>query len=484
MRKILLASAAILGSATGAFAQSETAPQAFQSQGMMGMAWAGGPAPNSNNNSLGTSAPGAYAVPKPGQVVIHLNGKVYSEVDASWGNLLTAQPGTFAGQTQPYKLNPVGIAAYFRLYPGIDGMATNGLRYGASVEIRENFQGGNTFPTSQSQTQTSGSAASESGVTSSQTLFVRRAFTYVGSDKVGIVRLGTGDGLVGLFDYNGVFTTGSWDGGIGNLLNSGVQSVTPNNYLLSWSWLSGNGVEYGSAKVVYLTPQFFGFDFGVEYDPNQGNSFSQSATSSPYQTGPCVSASANCINVTSGQDNTRWINRFAIGARYQGSFSGLEVKGYGVYITSGKESTPAVQKFDGLNEFNGGIALTYAGFTVNGDFTTGRTNGSNALAPTGGARTDAELAAISYANGPWSVGAIMGIVDSQGSASLVKITQRHEFAFAVGGNYKLAPGLNLALEYQYLQKHQGGFDFAANAVGNLNNDIRVQGLTLATIVNW
>jgi len=490
MRKILLASAAILGSATGAFAQSEAAPQAFQSQGMMGMAWAGGPAPNSNNNSLGTSAPGAYAVPKPGQVVIHLNGKVYSEVDLSWGNLLNAPAGSFGGQTQPYKLNPVGIASYFRLYPGIDGMATNGLRYGASVEIRENFQGGNTFPTSQSQTQTSGSAASESGVTSAQTLFVRRAFTYVGSDKVGIVRLGNGDGLVGLFDYNGVFTTGAWDGGIGNLLNSGVQAVTPNNYLLSWSWLSGNGVEYGSSKVVYLTPQFFGFDFGVEYDPNQGNSFSQSATSSPYQTGPCVSASANCINVTSGQDNTRWINRFAAGVRYQGDFNGLAVKGYGVYITSGKNSGPigavgsANQKFDGLNEFNGGVALTYAGVTVNGDFTTGRTNGSNALAPSAGVGTNAELAAISYANGPWSAGAIVGIVDSQGSNSLVRSTQRHEVAFAVGGNYKLAPGLNLALEYQYLQKHQGNFNFLTNAVGAGFNDIRVQGLTLATIVNW
>ena len=503
MRKILLASAAILGGATGAFAQSDAAQQSFQSQGMMGMPWAGGPAVNNNNNAMGIAGPGANAVPKPGQVVIRLNGKVYSEVDASWGTLLSTPAGTLAGQSSPVKLNNVGIAAYLRLYPGIDGMASNGLRYGAAAEIRENFMGGNSANYVASQTQTTGSAASESGVTSAQTLFVRKAFTYVGSDKVGIVRLGTGDGLISLFDYTGVFTTGSWDGGIGNLNNAGVQAVTPNNYLLTWSFLSGNGVEHGSAKVVYLTPQFFGFDFGVEYDPNQGNSFSQSNTNSPYQSGSCAVASANCIGITSGPDNTRWVNRVAVGARYMGSFSGLDVKAYGVYITSGKNSGPTaattiatasgVLKYDALNEFNGGLAFTYAGFTLNGDFTTGRTNGSNAMVVSGGAPTNAELVALSYANGPWSVGAIGAIVDTQGSNQLAGITQRHEFAFAVGGNYKLAPGLNLALEYQYLQKHQGGFNFLSNggnigasgaALTPVGNDIRVQGLTLATIVNW
>ena len=31
------------------------------------------------------------------------------------------------------KLNPIGMASYMRLYPGVDGMATNGLRYGAQI---------------------------------------------------------------------------------------------------------------------------------------------------------------------------------------------------------------------------------------------------------------------------------------------------------------------------------------------------------------
>jgi len=500
MRKTLLASAAILGTASGAWAQMEAQPSVFQSQGMMAMPWAGGPAPNNNNNALGIAVPGGVKVPTPGTVVIRLNGRVYAEGDLSYSSLAHIPAGTYGAGTPAFKLNPVGMASFFRLYPGIDGMATNGLRYGAGVEIRQNVMGGNTFgpaTVAGSQLQTTGAASSASGNSSSETLFVRRAFTYIGSDQMGIVRVGMADGLVSLFDYTGVFTAGSWDGGIGNILNSGVQAVTPNNYLLTWAFLSGNGVEYDSVKVVYLSPQFFGVDFGLEYDPSQGNNFSNSVTSSPYQTGACLSASADCIAVSSGNDPSRWINRVAAGLRYQGSFAGLDVKAYAVYITSGSEHAPATaQRFNPLNEFNGGIALSYMGVTVNADATSGKTNGSNALQPSGGAPERGVLAAISYANGPISFGAIGGIVDSQGSNAMIPssfvgsagfgATQRHEAAFAIGGAYKIAPGFTLAAEYQYVQKHQSGFNFATGVATGLKpyNDIKTQGIQVATIVSW
>ena len=38
-------------------------------------------------------------------------------------------------------MNPEQFIGYFRLYPGVDALATNGLRYGAIVEIRQNFIG-------------------------------------------------------------------------------------------------------------------------------------------------------------------------------------------------------------------------------------------------------------------------------------------------------------------------------------------------------
>ena len=103
----------------------------------------------------------------------------------------------------------------------------------------------------------------------------------------------------------------------------------------------------------------------------------------------------------------------------------------------------------------GGLAATYLGVTANVDVTHGRTNGSNALDPTGGAPEAAQLFGLSYAYGLWSVGADTVIEDSQGSAELTHTSQRHQFALAVGGAYRIAPGINLCLEYTYEQQHQG-----------------------------
>jgi predicted porin len=529
MHKLLFVSAAIVG-ASSRLAIAQNDPNT--SQGQYIAPFKGGPSAQNNSNSWTTAIPGGTAIPTAGTVVIRLNGRVYAEADLTYGTGLQTAAHTIvpasgaASNAAGYKLSPVGVGSFFRLYPGMDGMAPNGLRYGAAVEIRENFEGGNSFSAGSatasspgittnlpSGTATSGTNASASGNSSAETLFVRRAFVYLAAGNVGIFRIGQQDGLPGIFDYASTFTIGNWDGGIGNLNGSGgFQFAAPNQYLLSWPFLSGSGTEYGNNKVVYLTPQFFGFDFGAEFGPNEGNILSDSSTSSPYQVGPCNTATANCVNVTSGTDSSRWINRAGFGGRYTGTFGGLTLQGYGVYVVSGKASIagggvqagpadllahPAVAglagggtaagslKYDGLSLFNGGLAVTYLGITLNADVTAGRTNGSNALDPTGGAPEMAELVGLSYAFGPFSVGADAAFIDSQGSNELVHTSQRHEFAFAAGGVYRIAPGLNLAVEYQYEQKHQGAYDFNTGANGvATGNDIHGHGLTFATIVSW
>jgi hypothetical protein len=77
---------------------------------------------------------------------------------------------------------------FARLYPGFDGVAANGLRYGASVEIRENY--GVADRPFAAAGATGGAASSLSSNSSTETLFVRRAFTYIASDQAGIVRFG------------------------------------------------------------------------------------------------------------------------------------------------------------------------------------------------------------------------------------------------------------------------------------------------------
>ncbi len=334
MRKILLAGAAILGTAGGSWAQT------YQSQGTQALPWTNFYGANTNINANGTAQPGGVKLPDPGTVVIHLNGRVWGDVDLSWSSLanIPAAAGT-AGVR--YKSNPIGIGSYLRLYPGFDGVATNGLRYGASAEIRQNIMSANTFNVGAtgtgSQTGSTGSFASGSGYTSAETLFTRRAFTYFGSDQLGIIRIGQDDGVVGLFDATGVFTVGTWNL-TGGILDGDVESNQPNNFLLSWAWLSGNGIEYGQQRVSYMSPQFFGFDFAVDFSPSTDNSFGNGSTSSPYQTGTCAVESANCANVTGGADSSRPYNRVSAGIRYQGDFSGLAAKAFALYTHSAKES--------------------------------------------------------------------------------------------------------------------------------------------------
>ncbi len=534
MRDLLLATTALL-CATGTLAAAQSPPNPLQ--GQYAAPLVGGPSPNNNLNTFGTAQSGVSMAPAPGTVIIRLNGRLYADFDLNYGTGFRTAPGTIvpasgaAPNTASYKLSPVGMASYFRLFPGIDGMATNGLRYGAAVEIRENFEGGNSFAVSAapttvagssaitttlpSGTATSGTASSASGNSSAETLYVRRAFAYIGSDRFGIIRLGQADGLSGIYDASNIFTTGSWDAGMGNLNGSGgLQAEVPNEYVLSWPFISNSGTDYGSDKIVYLSPQFLGFDLGLEYGPNQGNSFANSSTSSPYQAGPCNTASANCISVTSGTDGSRWINRFGFGGRYSGTFGGVTVQGYATYYLSGHadvtipggavqaspadlKAHPAVAglagggsttgslRYDGLNFFNGGVAVSYFGVTVNADITAGRENRSNALDTSGGVPVRAELAGINYVFGPIAVGAVGAIIDSQGAPQLTGTSQRHEFAVAAGGSYKIAPGITLALEYQYEQKHQGAYNFNTAAAGvPTGNNIKVQGLTLATVVTW
>ena len=96
MRKLLLASAAMLGATAGiASAQAPTPGganfTAAPSQGQLALPWSQGPTANNNNNAygqpstyLGGAAYGKNAVPLPGTVVIRLNGRVEVDMLASW----------------------------------------------------------------------------------------------------------------------------------------------------------------------------------------------------------------------------------------------------------------------------------------------------------------------------------------------------------------------------------------------------------------
>ncbi len=486
MRNLLMASAAILG-ATGSLAFAQT-PVAAPSQGQLAAPYGAGPAANNNNNAWGIAntpsgsaaagplstiyAPNTNAVPPPGTIVIRLNGKVEGIIVDAY---------TSADRNGAFKVNPVGIASYFRLYPAFDGTAANGLRYGAAAEIRQNF-GSGTFPgnvngvTAPAASATS-PATSPSANSSAETLFVRRAFTYIASNSVGLVRLGQGDGVIGLFD-NCIFTSGCWDAGIGNINGGDITGTSVQNPLaIPFVWLSQAGAEYANNKIVYLSPQYYGFDFGVQYAPSMGNAFQVAGSGVG-----CSVAGPTCINVTSGTDPTRWYNQVGVGLRYQQTFGLVDAKAYGFYETASKESVagvlPATSRsfatrttaniaYDNLSFYKFGMALTALNITWAIDYIGGDIGSSAQLAmkPTGGVNTNAVVTGLTYANGPWTAGLEGAWINGQGDPRLVGISQRREFEIATGGNYKLAPGIQLVAEYQYDQRQQGNFNFNTGAIG-------------------
>ena len=97
---------------------------------------------------------------------------------------------------------------------------------------------------------------------------------------------------------------------------------------MPFCFLSQAGTEYDNAKLVYLSPQIAGFDFGFQWAPNASNG---------YAIGDRLrrpTAFTGCPNLSSGSaalDGSRILNQTVVGVRYQGTFGGLGVLAYAAY---------------------------------------------------------------------------------------------------------------------------------------------------------
>src|SRR6185503_6006748 len=248
--------------------------------------------------------------------------------------------------------------------------------------------------------------------TSTQTVYVRRAFAYVAGDSWGILRFGEMDGLIGTYD-NGVQTTGVFLSPTGAIVGGDLQTMNAGNSYMTPFFGAQSGNEYGSAKLVYLSPNLAGFDFGFQYEPNPFNGYAIGS-------GACSSSAGlagdgiTCPNLSSTSAvgfGSRTLNTWAVGARYTGVVGGLGVLAYGVYMGSGvvnytgtaaaaAATGPAGNKYngkyDGLSLGSFGVNLTYAGFSVFGNTLFGKVNGILAARPQGGASGVGWVAGVKY----------------------------------------------------------------------------------------
>jgi hypothetical protein len=411
MRKLLLATSALLGSSVA----------------IAGVGYAGTLTPNAPN-------------PAPGSITVTLNALIEAFVfDSTSSGLHSPSPaGIYGGKYQAY-----GESQYARLYPSFDGKLANGLIYGGAIEIRQ-YSG------------------TQTGSNEAATLFVQREYVYLGADKVGKIYLGNQVQPTELFQTGNAtgFDTGGFDGDVNSTFRPGLP------YLIDDS-------NDRSEKVVYVSPQFAGFDFAASFEPNDneiedqpGNNGIDRASSVPTAS-PFYGHRRNTVDGT---------------ARYQGAFGPIGVK-----AEVGGSFGGAVQADDGgphVKNFSllaGGLEVTFGGLLVEGHIDTGVYG--NGLSSVTQGRSTAFIGGASYTMGPAVVGAsLYGF--SSGYTRTVSGDGTHGYGLNVGGTYTLAPGATLFVEYLYGHQRANGYDLVTGGNDFANNNTRMQALGIGTALKW
>ena len=456
MRKLLLATVAVLGASIG----------------------------------VATVADAQTASPAPGTVTVRLNGRFRfygyvafdRDADNNAAGTATGTVNTVTGNgtaTGTNKQANYGFGDYARLYPGFDGVAANGLKYGASLEIRQDQvsgAGGGAFGS------ISGQNRARSG------LYFRREWGYLGTDQLGTIRLGSTD------QPSSLYMTGNFENFDGGGLNGDIPALVSQNTIITWPFGDVGGV-YTTMKAIYLSPQLYGFDMGASFEPNTGNVSSQNncGAGSPVgsnfvnASGAFTAASGangqgvsgpGCDRLSSAPSNVesqRRRNTVDALLRYRGTFGGFGVAATAGYIASShvldnqtgvafnnNSLTGATRyNYEGLSIGDFGVALSYAGFSVGGKYQFGRfNNGSFSTVPKGLPDGEAFLVGGSYTIGPVVVGAHYLNFKSAGDLqNAVQGRQRREQGVAAGATYSVAPGVSLFLSGLWSERKQNGFDF-------------------------
>ena len=206
------------------------------------------------------------------------------------------------------------------------------------------------------------------------------------------------------------------------------------------------------------------------------------------------------------------LNQTAVGVRYQGAFGGVGLLAYAVYEFSGHAqytglTTPAVLgtatlagskfngNFNGLSFGSGGVAATFAGFTVGGNAIGGNINGQLALQPQGGATQLGYLARCEIRERPVDGGhRRRGILGTGHTCSLTGLSQRRARGLSTGASYTVAPGFTVFGEYLYGDQYQSGNNFLTGATGigaagrangaEFNNNVKGQTFLIGDVVNF
>jgi predicted porin len=306
-----------------------------------------------------------------------------------------------------------------------DGVAANGMRYGAVFELQmDNL-----------------AAGSGTGVDYDELYgFVKGSW--------GELRFGQEDAAANLMQVRrpSVLWMGTDDAWDEFIVQSGTFGGSP--YIMS-------GLTDGSdkTKIIYLSPQFFGFDFGASYSPNTGEGERTQLADS---------------TTIFQRDRTGIENEISAILRYRGTFGdvGVATSLGGVWADApslNANGTPVDPKAQNVSAYSFGMVLRAFGFQVGGEYTWGNYNGT---APAGAALnrgldgSNHWIGSAVYTIGALSVGAMYGKGTQDNgtssgaagqSAAGTPLSDRTQTYIGVGVSYVLAPGMTLFANWNQVE---------------------------------
>ena len=311
-----------------------------------------------------------------------------------------------------------------------DGVAANGMRYGAVFE----FQMDNvTTPAGQ---------GSGTGVDFDELYgFVKGSW--------GELRFGQEDSAAALMQVRRpsvlwMGTDDAWDEFVVNQPGGAP-------YVMS-------GMNDGSdiTKIIYLSPQFAGFDVGVSYAPNafEGENFLNPTSTTAFQ-----------------RDFTGLTNQITGAIRYRGTFGdfGVQTSFVAAWADAPKSAASGadlVNKPQNITAYSAGLVVRAYGFAVGGEYTWGNYNGSapgNAALNKGLDGSNHWIGSGTYTIGALSLGAMYGkgtqdngtssgnAVGGFGGVAGARLEDREQTYLGFGVAYVLAPGMTLFANYNQIQ---------------------------------
>lgn len=347
----------------------------------------------------------------------------------------------------------------------VDGKSAQGFAYGANVTLSFNDEEGNV------------SSANRSGIGRGN-VGTDEVYLFITHPRFGQIRAGDEDGVLGGLMNSG-FITNAGTGGVYGVWE-GFQTRQSGNRTQT-----GAGQIGDNTKIIYMSPQYFGFDFGISFAPN-GGGLGQTGCPSDTATSGCDRAYAfrgatgAAVSPAQAIGAIARRNEYQVALRYRGSFAGVGVAATVGYIGSGTardltESGAQVRTLNGLNIWQFGAQASYLGVTVGANYQFGDYNFFYGSTVRGDRAAESLNVGASYTAGPITIGGnfVTNLVEGNSRSSFNSVTgalgpntggtgpttaMQRRWGLSFGGNYRLAPGLDLVAEYVHHSIREQGRD--------------------------